>query len=164
MAFLRRMTNSVAKSRSSVPIVNAWIPIIVNGTTETMPLIWTSLASSGGRVGYMPSTTVTCLSTVLHRTARAWLESWVQEVLIGLGVTGPSNVPPGGLGRAPPLRRGKSILGRDEDQVETGINVLKRGVSLRRKQSKSAGSQKKCPAISAKAESRGLHPVPWVAG
>lgn len=51
-----------------------------------------------------------------------------------------SNLPPGGLGRpAPPgaggLRRGKSILGRDEDQVESGINILKRGVSLRRRAS-----------------------------
>jgi chitin synthase len=51
------------------------------------------------------------------------------------------NMPPGGLGRtAPPgaqggLRRGKSILGRDEDQVESGINILKRGVSLRRRAS-----------------------------
>ncbi|CAO1625284.1 unnamed protein product [Sympodiomycopsis kandeliae] len=49
----------------------------------------------------------------------------------------PSNIPPGGLGRAPPLRRGKSILGRDEDQVETGINFLKRGMSLRRSRSQS---------------------------
>lgn len=53
---------------------------------------------------------------------------------------GPPNMPPGGLGRLPPapaggLRRGKSILGRDEDQVESGINVLKRGVSLRRRAS-----------------------------
>lgn len=50
------------------------------------------------------------------------------------------NLPPGGLGRQPPpgaqgLRRGKSILGRDEDQVESGINILKRGVSLRRRAS-----------------------------
>ncbi|MCO5565642.1 hypothetical protein L7F22_019316 [Adiantum nelumboides] len=53
---------------------------------------------------------------------------------------GPNNLPPGGLGRpAPPgatgLRRGKSILGRDEDQIESGINILKRGVSLRRRAS-----------------------------
>lgn len=50
------------------------------------------------------------------------------------------NMPPGGLGRPPPgapggIRRGKSILGRDEDQVESGINILKRGVSLRRRAS-----------------------------
>ncbi|KDN45587.1 glycosyltransferase family 2 protein [Tilletiaria anomala UBC 951] len=66
----------------------------------------------------------------------------------GLGVLHP-NVPPGGLGRAPPpgagggLRRGKSILGRDEDQVESAINVLKRGVSLRR--SKSQGDKREVP-------------------
>ncbi|UZJ55427.1 hypothetical protein CBS101457_004747 [Exobasidium rhododendri] len=51
-----------------------------------------------------------------------------------------SNIPPGGLGRPVPggageIRRGKSILGRDEDQVESGINILKRGVSLRRRSS-----------------------------
>lgn len=52
------------------------------------------------------------------------------------GVPGaPVNMPPGGLGRAAPLRRGKSILGREEDQVETGINFLKRGVSLKRNRS-----------------------------
>jgi len=76
----------------------------------------------------------------------------------GLGAV-PHNLPPGGLGRvAPPggaggggggmmgaggggggLRRGKSILGRDEDQVESGINILKRGVSLRRSKSGNAG-------------------------
>lgn len=48
------------------------------------------------------------------------------------------SMPPGGLGRfapAGPLRRGKSLLGRDEDQVESGINILKRGVSLKRRAS-----------------------------
>ncbi|KAK0549778.1 Chitin synthase, class 3 [Tilletia horrida] len=74
----------------------------------------------------------------------------------GLGVA-PANLPPGGLGRvAPPgglmgmggaagggLRRGKSILGRDEDQVESGINILKRGVSLRRSKSQGGGSAPK---------------------
>lgn len=58
----------------------------------------------------------------------------------GSRLSGTGNLPPGGLGRpAPPgatgLRRGKSILGRDEDQVESGINILKRGVSLRRRAS-----------------------------
>jgi chitin synthase len=63
---------------------------------------------------------------------------------LGMAPTGARinpNMPPGGLGRtAPPnnqggIRRGKSILGRDDDQVESGINILKRGVSLRRRAS-----------------------------
>ncbi|PWZ02348.1 putative Csh5-chitin synthase 5 [Testicularia cyperi] len=98
------------------------------------------MTGPGGRVGYMPSTT-----GHLPQHGAAPQGSGMAGIvgpgggLSGLGVTGPSNIPPGGLGRAPPLRRGKSILGRDEDQVETGINVLKRGVSLRRKQSQSGG-------------------------
>ncbi|PWN92740.1 hypothetical protein FA10DRAFT_224898 [Acaromyces ingoldii] len=71
----------------------------------------------------------------------------------GLGQAPPQNIPPGGLGRPLPpgpgfggggglggaggLRRGKSILGRDEDQVESSLNILKRGVSLRRSRSQS---------------------------
>ncbi len=60
----------------------------------------------------------------------------------------PHNMPPGGLGRIAPndgsgLRRGKSILGRDEDQVESAINVLKRGVSLKR--SKSQAGKREVP-------------------
>lgn len=67
--------------------------------------------------------------------------------LSGLGLR--SNVPPGGLGRGPAasgpagVRRGKSILGRDEDQLETAINVLKRGVSIRRNQPDAGANQGK---------------------
>ena len=109
------------------------------------------------RVGYMPSTTG-------HLPQHGALPggSGLQGTvgpgggLSGLGMSpgqGPMggmpqlapNVPPGGLGRVPPggapgLRRGKSILGRDEDQIESAINVLKRGVSLRRSKS-SAGKR-----------------------
>ncbi|GAC94099.1 glycosyltransferase [Pseudozyma hubeiensis SY62] len=102
------------------------------------------MAASGGRVGYMPSTTghLPQHGAAPHGSGMAGIVG-PGGGLSGLGVTGPSSVPPGGLGRAPPLRRGKSILGRDEDQVETGINVLKRGVSLRRKQSKSGNKASK---------------------
>lgn len=61
------------------------------------------------------------------------------------GAGPPNNLPPGGLGRAPPLRRGKSILGREEDQVETGINFLKRGVSLKRSRSQATRGGKEIP-------------------
>uniref|UniRef100_V5EKX4 chitin synthase n=2 Tax=Kalmanozyma brasiliensis (strain GHG001) TaxID=1365824 RepID=V5EKX4_KALBG len=102
------------------------------------------MAASGGRVGYMPSTTghLPQHGAAPHGSGMAGIVG-PGGGLSGLGVAGPTNVPPGGLGRAPPLRRGKSILGRDEDQVETGINVLKRGVSLRRKQSKSGNKASK---------------------
>lgn len=49
----------------------------------------------------------------------------------GYGVTGP-NAPPPTTARHPQLRRGKSFLGRNEDKVESGINFLRRGVSMRR--------------------------------
>ncbi|CBQ72947.1 probable Csh5-chitin synthase 5 [Sporisorium reilianum SRZ2] len=102
------------------------------------------MAASGGRVGYMPSTTghLPQHGAAPHGSGMAGIVG-PGGGLSGLGVAGPANVPPGGLGRAPPLRRGKSILGRDEDQVETGINVLKRGVSLRRNKSKSGGKASK---------------------
>ncbi|CEH16098.1 glycosyltransferase family 2 protein [Ceraceosorus bombacis] len=78
----------------------------------------------------------------------------------GLFGPGAPNMPPGGLGRAPPssgLRRGKSILGRDEDQVETGINILKRGVSLRRSRSQ---SRKDVPAPDAVSRRSKIAPGP----
>lgn len=49
----------------------------------------------------------------------------------GYGVTGP-HAPPPPTGRHPQLRRGKSILGQNEDKVESGIHFLRRGVSMRR--------------------------------
>jgi len=119
------------------------------------------MASNGGRVGYMPSTT-----GHLPQHGAAPQGSGMAGIvgpgggLSGLGVAGPTNVPPGGLGRAPPLRRGKSILGRDEDQVETGINVLKRGVSLRRKQSKSGRVSKEVPRDLGEGKSSRIAPGP----
>ncbi|WFD42437.1 chitin synthase [Malassezia psittaci] len=49
----------------------------------------------------------------------------------GYGVTGPNAPAPSTYARNPGLRRGKSILGRDEDKVESGIHFLRRGVSMR---------------------------------
>lgn len=109
-----------------------------------------TIDSSGARVGYLPSTT-----GHLPQHGAAPHGSGMHGItgpgggLSGLGVTGPegvrqqpSNMPPGGLGRSAPLRRGKSILGREEDAVESGINFLKRGVSLRRKGSQSGQPSK----------------------
>ncbi|WFD06047.1 chitin synthase [Malassezia vespertilionis] len=48
----------------------------------------------------------------------------------GYGIAGPSLS--ANNARNPGLRRGKSILGRDEDKVESGIHFLRRGVSMRR--------------------------------
>lgn len=112
------------------------------------------------RVDYMPSTT-----GHLPRHGAAPQGMGMASMagpgggLSGLGVSGPisgygqeghylgeaPNMPPGGLGRAPGgaggLRRGRSILARDEDAVESGINFLKRGMSLRRSKSQNAGSR-----------------------
>ena len=119
------------------------------------------MAASGGRVGYMPSTTghLPQHGAAPHGSGMAGIVG-PGGGLSGLGVTGPSNVPPGGLGRAPPLRRGKSILGRDEDQIETGINVLKRGVSLRRKQSKSGKASKEVPRDLGESKTSRIAPGP----
>ncbi|ETS64860.1 hypothetical protein PaG_00830 [Moesziomyces aphidis] len=119
------------------------------------------IAGSGGRLGYMPSTTghLPQHGAAPHGSGMAGIVG-PGGGLSGLGVTGPSNVPPGGLGRAPPLRRGKSILGRDEDQIETGINVLKRGVSLRRKQSKSGRVSKEVPRDLGEGKSSRIAPGP----
>ncbi|PWN52391.1 putative chitin synthase 5 [Violaceomyces palustris] len=107
-----------------------------------------AIDSQGARVGYLPSTT-----GHLPQHGAAPQGSGMAGItgpgggLSGLGMTGPqpSNMPPGGLGRTAPLRRGKSILGRDEDAVESGINFLKRGVSLRRNRSQSGGPKKEVP-------------------
>ncbi|KAJ1033061.1 hypothetical protein NDA16_000340 [Ustilago loliicola] len=119
------------------------------------------MAASGGRVGYMPSTTghLPQHGAAPHGSGMAGVVG-PGGGLSGLGVTGPSNIPPGGLGRAPPLRRGKSILGRDEDQIETGINVLKRGVSLRRKQSKSGRVSKEVPRDLGESKTSRIAPGP----
>ncbi|TKY85684.1 hypothetical protein EX895_005224 [Sporisorium graminicola] len=119
------------------------------------------MAASGGRVGYMPSTTghLPQHGAAPHGSGMAGIVG-PGGGLSGLGVAGPANVPPGGLGRAPPLRRGKSILGRDEDQVETGINVLKRGVSLRRKQSKSGKASKEVPRDLGESKTSRIAPGP----
>ncbi|KAJ1029203.1 hypothetical protein NDA18_002830 [Ustilago nuda] len=119
------------------------------------------MAANGGRVGYMPSTTghLPQHGAAPHGSGMAGVVG-PGGGLSGLGVTGPSNIPPGGLGRAPPLRRGKSILGRDEDQIETGINVLKRGVSLRRKQSKSGRVTKEVPRDLGESKTSSIAPGP----
>ena len=119
------------------------------------------MAANGGRVGYMPSTTghLPQHGAAPHGSGMAGVVG-PGGGLSGLGVAGPSNIPPGGLGRAPPLRRGKSILGRDEDQIETGINVLKRGVSLRRKQSKSGRVTKEVPRDLGESKTSRIAPGP----
>ncbi|CAO1634466.1 unnamed protein product [Parajaminaea phylloscopi] len=94
-------------------------------------------------VGFMPSTTghmpqhgaALPGQGMYHLQGPGGGVSGLGMMQAGAVPTAPSNLPPGGLGRAAPLRRGKSILGREEDQVETGINFLKRGVSLRRSRS-----------------------------
>ena len=100
----------------------------------------------GSRIGYMPSTTghLPQHGAAPHGTDAVHLQG-PGGGLSGLGMPGGNKLPPGGLGRAAPLRRGKSILGRDEDQVESGINVLKRGVSLRRNRSQSGAPNKEVP-------------------
>lgn len=50
----------------------------------------------------------------------------------GYGVTGPNAPPPTQFARGTSLRRGKSLLGHNEDKVESGIHFLRRGVSMRR--------------------------------
>ena len=49
----------------------------------------------------------------------------------GYGVPGAMAAGPAPV-RNPQLRRGKSILGREDDKVESGIHFLRRGVSMRR--------------------------------
>lgn len=80
-------------------------------------------------VGYMPSST----GHMPHHGAApagAPLEATMMGAgggVSGYGVTGPTQPL-----RNPALRRGKSFLGRDEDNVESGIQFLRRGVSMRR--------------------------------
>ena len=50
----------------------------------------------------------------------------------GYGVTGSKAPPPMNFHRGTSLRRGKSILGQNDDKVESGIHFLRRGVSMRR--------------------------------
>ncbi|WFD36125.1 chitin synthase [Malassezia cuniculi] len=81
------------------------------------------------KIGYMPSTT----GHMPHHGAApagAPLEATMAGPgggISGIGITGPQQPI-----RNPALRRGKSFLGRDEDNVESGINFLRRGVSMRR--------------------------------
>ncbi|CAD6886141.1 unnamed protein product [Tilletia controversa] len=118
-----------------------------------------TLDAQGGPIGFAPSTTG---HLPQHGAAPQDMASYALQGpgggVSGLGVA--PNLPPGGLGRAAPpggamgvggggggngggLRRGKSILGRDEEQVESGINILKRGVSLRRSKSQGGGGPPK---------------------
>ncbi|KAE8271834.1 hypothetical protein A4X09_0g490 [Tilletia walkeri] len=117
-----------------------------------------TIDAQGGPIGFAPSTTG---HMPQHGAAPQNLAPYALQGpgggVSGLGVA--PNLPPGGLGRAAPpgggmgigggggggggLRRGKSILGRDEDQVESGINILKRGVSLRRSKSQGGSGQPK---------------------
>ncbi|EPQ30423.1 uncharacterized protein PFL1_01949 [Pseudozyma flocculosa PF-1] len=119
-------------------------------------------SNGGGRVGYMPSTTghLPQHGAAPHGAGMAHIVG-PGGGLSGLGVAGPPpNMPPGGLGRTAPLRRGKSILGRDEDQVESGINVLKRGVSLRRNKSQSGAHSKEVPRDLGEAKQSSIAPGP----
>ena len=83
------------------------------------------------KLGYMPSST-----GHLPQHGAAPAGAPVEETMAGpgggvsgYGVTG--TYPQQPL-RNPALRRGKSFLGRDEDNVESGINFLRRGISMRR--------------------------------
>lgn len=88
--------------------------------------------SSNSHVSYMPSST-----GHMPRHGAAPTNQGMAAVtgpgggVSGYGVTGP-NVPQGTLGRGASLRRGKSLLGHNEDKVESGIHFLRRGVSMRR--------------------------------
>lgn len=84
-------------------------------------------------VGYMPSST----GHMPHhgaapQTAAMSAITGPGGGVSGYGVTGPYAPSPQTAARNPQLRRGKSILGREEDKVESGIHFLRRGVSMRR--------------------------------
>lgn len=112
-------------------------------------------ASPGSRIEYMPSNTGHlpqhgALPTGGQLGAMGGPGGGISGLGLHPGMPGASNaynLPPGGLGRGPGgatgVRRGKSILGREEDrQLETAINVLKRGVSIRRHQPDSGAKDK----------------------
>ncbi|WFD02700.1 chitin synthase [Malassezia obtusa] len=84
-------------------------------------------------VGYMPSATghMPHHGAAPHDAAMAAITGPGGGVS-GYGVTGPNVSSPPYNARNPQLRRGKSILGRDDDKVESGIHFLRRGVSMRR--------------------------------
>ncbi|KIY69277.1 glycosyltransferase family 2 protein [Cylindrobasidium torrendii FP15055 ss-10] len=59
---------------------------------------------------------------------RQWhYRSHVDDAAVGVQPSTTGNIPQGGL------RRGKSLLGRDEDVHESGLSLFKRGTTLRRK-------------------------------
>ena len=89
--------------------------------------------SGRSNVGYMPSATghMPYHGAAPHEVAMSAITGPGGGVS-GYGVTGPNAPPPQPYARNPALRRGKSILGRDEDKVESGIHFLRRGVSMRR--------------------------------
>ncbi|WFC93830.1 chitin synthase [Malassezia brasiliensis] len=89
--------------------------------------------SGRSNVGYMPSATghMPHHGAAPHDVAMSAITGPGGGVS-GYGVTGPHAPPPQPYARNPALRRGKSILGRDEDKVESGIHFLRRGVSMRR--------------------------------
>lgn len=64
--------------------------------------------------------------------------------------TGRVGVMPSTTGNYPQLRRGKSLLGREEDVQESGLNVFKRGTLRRKRQSSSSSA----PLFEAKTHNR----------
>ncbi|KAL4401855.1 Chitin synthase, class 3 [Malassezia pachydermatis] len=84
----------------------------------------------GSNVAYMPSST----GHMPHHGAAPSGQGFVAGMGPGGGVSGLGLAGHGGPQpqRHPQLRRGKSILGHNEDKVESGIHFLRRGVSMRR--------------------------------